>query len=182
MMAGGTLAGAGESGGRTLIYLARHGQTPLNESGVLRGLADPPLDETGRDQAQRLGARLGPLGLWAVISSPLPAHGRPRARQIGQLCVADGRHARAPDAAPNGGSRLSSGIRRNPQCVAGEQRVLAPGRFGWAASSRWRLVARRRVSPMAWGCLAGSASAATDSGVRRSLTGPRLRRLASFGP
>ena len=46
MMAGGTLAGAGESGGRTLIYLARHGQTPLNESGVLRGLADPPLDET----------------------------------------------------------------------------------------------------------------------------------------
>ena len=33
MMAGGTLAGAGESGDRTLIYLARHGQTPLNESG-----------------------------------------------------------------------------------------------------------------------------------------------------
>jgi broad specificity phosphatase PhoE len=35
MMAGGALAGAGESGGRTVIYLARHGQTPLNESGVL---------------------------------------------------------------------------------------------------------------------------------------------------
>ena len=80
MMAGGTLAGAGESGGRTLIYLARHGQTPLNESGVLRGLADPPLDETGQDQAQRLGARLGPLGLWAVISSPLLRAGRPRNR------------------------------------------------------------------------------------------------------
>ena len=79
MMAGGTLAGAGESGGPTLIYLARHGQTPLNESGVLRGLADPPLDETGQDQAQRLGARLGPLGLWAVISSPLL-----RARQTAQ--------------------------------------------------------------------------------------------------
>ena len=70
-MAGGKCAGAGESGGRALVYLARHGQTLLNESGVLRGLADPPLDETGRDQAQRLGARLGPLGLWAVISSPL---------------------------------------------------------------------------------------------------------------
>ena len=40
MMAGGTLAGAGESGGHTLIYLARHGQTPLNESGVLRGECD----------------------------------------------------------------------------------------------------------------------------------------------
>jgi hypothetical protein len=44
---------------RTLVYLVRHGQTPLNESGVLRGLADPPLDETGRRQAERLGAALG---------------------------------------------------------------------------------------------------------------------------
>ena len=70
-MAGGTLAGAGGSGGRTLVYLARHGQTPLNESGVLRGLADPPLDQTGRDQARRLEAALGPLGLSAVIASPL---------------------------------------------------------------------------------------------------------------
>src|SRR4029079_3794300 len=70
---------AGESGGRALVYLARHGQTRLNESGVLRGLADPPLDETGQDQAQRLGAALGPRGLWAVISSPLL-----RARQTAQ--------------------------------------------------------------------------------------------------
>ena len=84
-MAGGKCAGAGESGGRALVYLARHGQTRLNESGVLRGLADPPLDETGRDQAQRLGAALGPRGLWAVISSPLL-----RARQT----RATGRRAR----------------------------------------------------------------------------------------
>ena len=70
-MAGGTSAGAGGSGGRSLVYLARHGQTPLNESGVLRGLADPPLDETGRDPARRLGAALGPRGLSAVIASPL---------------------------------------------------------------------------------------------------------------
>jgi broad specificity phosphatase PhoE len=79
MMAGGTFAGAGESGRRTLVYLARHGQTPLNESDVLRGLADPPLNQTGRDQAQRLGAALGSRGLWAVISSPLL-----RARQTAQ--------------------------------------------------------------------------------------------------
>jgi broad specificity phosphatase PhoE len=56
---------------RTLVYLARHGQTPLNEAGVLRGLADPALDETGRRQAERLGAVLGPRGLAAVMSSPL---------------------------------------------------------------------------------------------------------------
>ena len=64
---------------RTVVYLVRHGQTPLNESGVLRGLADPPLDQTGRDQAQRLGAALGTRGLWAVVSSPLL-----RARQTAQ--------------------------------------------------------------------------------------------------
>jgi broad specificity phosphatase PhoE len=64
---------------RTLVYLARHGQTPLNESGVLRGLADPPLDEAGRRQAQRLGAALGYRGLAAVIASPLL-----RARQTAQ--------------------------------------------------------------------------------------------------
>jgi probable phosphoglycerate mutase len=45
---------------RTLIYLVRHGQTPLNESGVLRGLLDPPLDEAGHQQARRLAAVLGP--------------------------------------------------------------------------------------------------------------------------
>ena len=53
------------------MYLARHGQTPLNESGVLRGLADPPLDETGREQASRLGAVLGPRNPSLVVASPL---------------------------------------------------------------------------------------------------------------
>jgi broad specificity phosphatase PhoE len=56
---------------RTLVYLARHGQTPLNESDVLRGLADPPLDDIGCDQARRLGATLGRRNPSAVIASPL---------------------------------------------------------------------------------------------------------------
>ena len=58
-MSAGASADA-ESFGRTLVYLARHGQTALNEADVLRGLADPPLNETGRRQAERLGAALGP--------------------------------------------------------------------------------------------------------------------------
>lgn len=77
-MTAGASADAGSSG-RTVVYLVRHGQTPLNESGVLRGLADPQLDETGRRQAARLGAALGPRGLAAVLSSPLL-----RARQTAQ--------------------------------------------------------------------------------------------------
>lgn len=64
---------------RTVVYLVRHGQTPLNESDVLRGLADPPLNETGQHQARRLGAALGTLGLSDVVASPLL-----RARQTAQ--------------------------------------------------------------------------------------------------
>jgi len=62
---------AADSADRTVVYLARHGQTPLNESGTLRGLADPPLDEAGREQARRLGTALGPRSPSLVIASPL---------------------------------------------------------------------------------------------------------------
>ena len=77
-MAAGASGDAG-SFGRTVVYLVRHGRTPLNEAGVLRGLADPALDETGRRQAERLGTALGPRGLTAVFASPLV-----RARQTAQ--------------------------------------------------------------------------------------------------
>ena len=59
------------TGDRTTVYLARHGQTPLNEAGVLRGLADPPLNEAGQRQARRLAAVLSSRDLTAVITSPL---------------------------------------------------------------------------------------------------------------
>jgi broad specificity phosphatase PhoE len=64
---------------RTLVYLARHGQTALNESGVLRGLLDPPLDEKGRRQAANLGETLGPRQPSLVAASPLR-----RARETAQ--------------------------------------------------------------------------------------------------
>lgn len=59
------------TGTRTLVHLARHGQTALNESGVLRGLLDPPLDETGRRQAANLGEALGLRQPSLVVASPL---------------------------------------------------------------------------------------------------------------
>jgi glucosyl-3-phosphoglycerate phosphatase len=61
------------------VYLARHGQTALNESGVLRGLLDPPLDDEGHRQATRLGQALGPRQPALVVASPLR-----RARQTAQ--------------------------------------------------------------------------------------------------
>jgi len=63
----------------TTVYLVRHGQTPLNESGALRGLLDPALDETGREQARRLGEALGSRGPALVVASPLR-----RARETAQ--------------------------------------------------------------------------------------------------
>jgi broad specificity phosphatase PhoE len=79
---------------RTLVYLARHGQTPLNESDVLRGLADPALDDTGCDQARRLGATLGRRNLSAVIASPLRRAvqtAQPVAEQAGLKATTDQR-------------------------------------------------------------------------------------------
>jgi broad specificity phosphatase PhoE len=62
-----------------LVYLVRHGQTPLNETDDLRGLLDPPLDDTGRGQARRLGGTLGRRHPGAVVASPLR-----RARETAQ--------------------------------------------------------------------------------------------------
>ena len=59
------------AGSRTTVYLARHGHTSLNEAGVLRGLADPTLDEVGQRQARRLAGALGSRRLAAVFTSPL---------------------------------------------------------------------------------------------------------------
>ncbi len=70
-MAAGTSGEATEPADCTLVYLVRHGQTPLNESGVLRGLLDPPLDEAGHLQAGRLGAVLGSRMPSVVVASPL---------------------------------------------------------------------------------------------------------------
>jgi broad specificity phosphatase PhoE len=78
---------------RTLVYLARHGQTALNESGVLRGLLDPPLDDAGQRQAADLGAALGPRQPSLVVASPLRRAretAQPVAEHAGLAVTADG--------------------------------------------------------------------------------------------
>jgi len=59
-MAAGTSGEATGPADGTLVYLVRHGQTPLNESGVLRGLLDPPLDEAGHLQGRAAQCGAGP--------------------------------------------------------------------------------------------------------------------------
>ncbi|MDN4598039.1 histidine phosphatase family protein [Leifsonia virtsii] len=53
------------------LFLVRHGQTALNAEGRLRGLANPPLDETGIAEAHAVAEALAPRGIEEVRSSPL---------------------------------------------------------------------------------------------------------------
>jgi len=58
-------------GSSPTVLLIRHGQTSLNAKGALRGRLDPPLDETGRDQADKLADALRSVPIRHVLSSPL---------------------------------------------------------------------------------------------------------------
>jgi probable phosphomutase (TIGR03848 family) len=56
----------------TTVLLVRHGRTTANDAGVLAGWTEGvSLDETGQAQAQALAARLAPVPLVAVVTSPL---------------------------------------------------------------------------------------------------------------
>ncbi len=56
----------------SVVVLVRHGRTTANASGVLAGWSpDVHLDEVGVEQARRVGERLAPLRLSAVVASPL---------------------------------------------------------------------------------------------------------------
>lgn len=54
------------------VILVRHGETDWNkEKRIQGGSSDPPLNETGREQAERLALRLSHDRLQAIYSSPL---------------------------------------------------------------------------------------------------------------
>jgi len=66
------------------VLLLRHGRTTANASGGLAGRQPVELDETGRQQAVRVGERLRELPLSAVVTSPLI-----RCRQTLSLALPD---------------------------------------------------------------------------------------------
>ncbi len=79
----------------TTVLLVRHGRTASNTGGVLAGWTPGvSLDETGRTQSEALAARLAPVPLAAVVSSPLE-----RCVETAQLLAAgrDGRDVQLDD-------------------------------------------------------------------------------------
>jgi broad specificity phosphatase PhoE len=56
---------------KKIILLVRYGTTTFNETDHLQGRTDNPLNQKGRDEATRLGARLKCAAIDAIFSSPL---------------------------------------------------------------------------------------------------------------
>ena len=52
------------------LYLVRHGQTNMNLNKIFRGRQDPPLNQTGREEARLAGAFLKEEDISFVITSP----------------------------------------------------------------------------------------------------------------
>lgn len=75
------------------VYLARHGRTALNAAGVLRGRLDPPLDDEGEAEADRLADALTDAGIGAILSSP----SRRALQTASAVAAATGLHVEATD-------------------------------------------------------------------------------------
>ena len=69
----------------TLVLLVRHGLTAATGSVLSGWTPGIPLDDRGREQARALAARLAPVPLDAIITSPLE-----RCRQTAELIAATG--------------------------------------------------------------------------------------------
>ena len=55
----------------TDLILWRHGQTDYNRQGRIQGRVDIPLNDIGREQAQRAADGIAALGPTRIVSSPL---------------------------------------------------------------------------------------------------------------
>jgi len=69
------------------LYLTRHGETDWNKIRRTQGRTDLPLNEKGRQQAQRLANRMKDKGICCVYTSPM-SRAADTARAISEACGA----------------------------------------------------------------------------------------------
>lgn len=53
------------------LYIVRHGESEYNAKGLLAGITDIPLTDTGREQARQAGKQIKQFGITRIVSSPL---------------------------------------------------------------------------------------------------------------
>jgi broad specificity phosphatase PhoE len=76
------------------IIIVRHGLSEANKAGIVSGHLDTPLSKEGKDQAQKMAARLAGLKIDAIFSSPLKRAidtALPLAEKIGTKVIVDRR-------------------------------------------------------------------------------------------
>jgi len=124
----------------TRILLARHGETEWNRLGLWQGQADPPLNETGRGQAETLAEQLAEDGIEAIYSSDL-LRASETARIVGDrlgLAVSEDRRLREIDVGSWSGLTREDVQKRFPD---GFMRWLA-GELGHDGETREALTRR----------------------------------------
>lgn len=122
------------------MLLARHGETEWNRLGRWQGHADPPLNDTGRAQAQALAGELADDGVAAIYSSDLQRASE-TARIVGDrlgLPVTEARALREIDVGSWSGLTRDEVRERFPEGFA---RWLA-GEIGHDGETREELAAR----------------------------------------
>jgi broad specificity phosphatase PhoE len=92
------------------IYLARHGQTDWNLEGRTQGGKDIPLNETGKQQAQQLKARLTGIPLTTVYSSTLT-----RSRQTAEIVHGQTPVVSLPNLKERGFGKFEGRLREDPE-------------------------------------------------------------------
>lgn len=134
------------------LYVVRHGETRWHADNRYAGVSDVELNETGREQAERLGRWAAQARLQAVWTSPLTrarATAAPAADRLGLPPVTD-RDLREIDFGIAEGRTLAEFEAEHPEAVAAFRADPAahplPGGEDPAAAARRGIAALRRAA------------------------------------
>lgn len=109
-----------------LIFL-RHGETEFNSAGRWQGQIDSPLTEKGIDQAVAAAEAMAPLGIGAIVTSPL-------GRAMDTAGIVAGR-LQLPVSTDDRLMEVGSGVCEG--LTSDEIEIQWPGFIAWRSEDRW---------------------------------------------